>query len=618
MSTKLRNNLIRIIASLVLFVAAVLLPLEGWPRFIAFMAVYLLIGWDILWRAVRNIFRGKIFDENFLMSVATVGAIALTDYPEAVAVMLFYQVGEWFQKYAVGKSRKSITGLMNIRPDYANLKAQDGSLQTVRPEEVSVGDFIVVKPGERVPLDGVVLEGASSLDTSALTGESAPRDILAGSEIFSGCINLTGTLLVEVKKEFSQSTVAKVLDLVQNSASKKAKTENFITRFARYYTPFVCLAALLLAIIPPLVTGQAFSIWIERALTFLVISCPCALVISVPLGFFGGIGASSKYGVLVKGSNYLEALAQTETVVFDKTGTLTKGSFVVSNIHPQEVSKEKLLELAAYVENYSDHPIAQSIKKAYGKEIDLSRISADEQVAGYGLKATVDGEVILAGNARMMEQNGIQYDSSALEGTVVHLATLKSYLGYVMVEDEVKPDSVKALQLLKAEGVKRTVMLTGDSDFAGKKAAKEIGIDEVYTKLLPADKVEKVETMFSQRTGKGAIAFVGDGINDAPVLARADVGIAMGGLGSDAAIEAADIVIMNDEPSRIAGVMRISKHTLRIVKQNIVFALAVKLIVLLLGALGFAAMWTAVFADVGVSVLAILNSMRILYSKPKL
>lgn len=615
MSTKLKRSLLRIIVSIVLFIIVLLLPLEGIPRLIAFLVVYGLIGWDILWRAVRNILHGQVFDENFLMSVATVGAMILGDYSEAVFVMLFYQVGEWFQKYAVGKSRRSITQLMDIRPDHANLRLPDGSLQEVSPEDVAMDDIIVVKPGERVPLDGIVMEGASSLDTSALTGESAPRDVHQGGELISGCINLTGTLTVKVGKPYGESTVAKILDLVENSSSKKSRSENFITKFARYYTPAVCFAALALAVVPPLVLGEPFGGWVYRALTFLVISCPCALVISIPLGFFAGIGGASKIGVLVKGSNYLEALADTETVVFDKTGTLTRGSFVVTQAKPEGVTREELLEYAAYAENYSGHPIALSVKAAYSKPIEDSRISDTEEQAGYGIRAVVDSREVLAGNARMMQAAGIQPAENVAAGTVIHVALDGKYAGYLLVEDEVKADATRAIQMLKEQGVRQTVMLTGDNDAVGQKVGKQLGLDKVYTRLLPADKVERVEELLEAQTGKEKLAFVGDGINDAPVLARADIGIAMGGLGSDAAIEAADVVIMTDEPSKIPAVMQVSKKTLSIVKQNIVFALGVKAIVLLLGALGLVGMWAAVFADVGVSVLAILNAVRALNVK---
>ena len=590
-------------------------PLTGWWELGAYLAVYALIGWDILWKALRNIIRGQVFDENFLMAVATIGALCLREYSEAVAVMLFYQVGEWFQSAAVNKSRRSIASLMNIRPDYANVM-RDGELVQVDPEQVAVGEQIVIKPGERIPLDGQVVEGSSTLDTSALTGESVPRKVDAGKDVISGCINLTGMLTVQVAKEYGESTVAKILDLVENSSSKKAKAENFITKFARYYTPAVVIAAVILAVVPPLfLPGFPFGEWISRALTFLVISCPCALVISIPLSFFGGIGGASKQGVLVKGSNYLEALANTEIVVFDKTGTLTKGTFAVTRVESKLSSKEELLAVAAYGESYSNHPISQSIQKAYGQEIDRSRVEKAEELSGLGIRAVVDGKTVLAGNSKLMDKFGIAYDSPDTAGTVVHIAVDGVYGGYLLIEDEIKADSAKAVEDLKKVGVKETVMLTGDNDAVGRRVAETLHLDKAYTELLPADKVEKMEQLMTEKSPKGKLVFVGDGINDAPVLARADIGIAMGGLGSDAAIEAADVVIMTDEPSRIATVMKISRKTLRIVRQNIVFALAVKAIVLVLGALGFASMWAAVFADVGVSVIAILNAMRALRVK---
>lgn len=611
---KQKTNLIRIICAAILFVVAVLLPLEGLFRLAAFLVVYAVIGWDIVWKAVRNILRGKVFDENFLMAVASIGAFLVGDYPEGVVVMLFYQVGELFQSYAVNKSRRSISAMMDIRPDYANVQ-RDGKWVQVDPEKVSMGEQILVKPGERIPLDGEILDGISTIDTSALTGESMPMEAEAGNSVISGCINLTGALTVRVEKEYKESTVAKILDLVENSSNKKARSENFITRFAQYYTPLVVIAALLLAVIPPLFTGYDFMNWIYRALTFLVISCPCALVISVPLSFFGGIGGASKLGVLVKGSNYLEALADTEIVVFDKTGTLTKGSFHVTKIMPKGRKEADLLELAAYAEQFSNHPISQSIKNSYGKTIDSARVKDIEEIPGHGVKAVVDGHQILAGNAKLMERAGIPYEESTAVGTLVYLACDGQYAGSLLIEDEIKEDSKKAIQDLKHSHIRKTVMLTGDAETVGEKVAAEIGLDEAYTELLPADKVEKVEMLMKQKSAKGKLAFVGDGINDAPVLARADIGIAMGGLGSDAAIEAADVVIMTDEPSKIASVMKVSKKTLRIVKQNIVFALAVKAIVLVLGALGIANMWAAVFADVGVSVLAILNAIRALKVK---
>lgn len=617
MTKKQKKMLARILVSAVIFITAFFIPSGGTWKYIqtgVYLACYAIIGWDILWRAVRNILRGQVFDENFLMSIATVGALCLQDYKEGVAVMLFYQVGELFQSYAVNKSRRSISGLMDIRPDYANLQ-RDGQLVTVDPEEVRVGDTIVVKPGERIPLDGVVLDGFSTVDTSALTGESMPRETEAGGEIISGCINVTGMLTIRVTKEYGESTVAKILDLVENSSSKKAKAENFITKFARYYTPAVVGAAVLLAVLPPLILQQPFGGWIERALTFLVISCPCALVISIPLSFFGGIGGASKCGVLIKGSNYLEALSKTEIVVFDKTGTLTKGSFAVTDIKPAGVEKKELLEIAAYAENYSNHPISLSIKRAYGQQIDTAQIESVEEIPGHGVKARIGGKVVLAGNAKLMEREAIEYDRSPIIGTVVHVAANGKYAGCMVIEDEIKEDAKQAIAALKEAGIRKTVMLTGDSDAVGQKVAEELNISQAYTGLLPAGKVEKMEELLKQKNPKGVLAFVGDGVNDAPVLARADIGIAMGGLGSDAAIEAADVVIMTDEPSKIAAVMRISKKTLRIVYQNIIFALAVKAVVLLLGALGMAGMWAAVFADVGVSVIAILNAIRALRVK---
>ena len=609
MTRRQKNLLFRIIATAVLFAAGSLLPLEGWAEMGVFLVCYVIVGWDIVWKAITNIFSGQVFDENFLMTIATIGALILGEHSEGVAVMLFYQVGEWFQSYAVSKSRKSIASLMDIRPDYANVE-RDGKLVQVDPDEVMIGDTIVVKPGERVPLDGKIIKGTSALDTSALTGESMPRDVEPGMEVISGCINQTGILTIQTTKEFGESTVAKILDLVENASDKKGKTENFISRFARYYTPAVVFAAIALAILPPLITGQAFSIWIYRALTFLVISCPCALVISVPLSFFGGIGGSSKIGVLVKGSNYLEALAHAETVVFDKTGTLTKGSFAVSKILPVGMKEPQFLELAAYAEDYSNHPISLSIKKVYGKKIDSSRITDVKEIAGHGVQSIIDGKIVFAGNAKLMEKEHISFTPAATVGTVVYLACDGKYAGCIVIEDEIKEDSSAAIKALKSVGVRKSVMLTGDADAVGRKVADRLGLDQAYTELLPADKVDRVEELLQQKSEKGTLVFVGDGINDAPVLARADVGIAMGGLGSDAAIEAADIVLMTDEPSKIAAVIRIARKTICIANQNIVFALGVKFLVLILGALGYANMWAAVFADVGVSIIAILNAIR--------
>ena len=605
MSKKQKRMLFRVLASAVLFAVALLLPTEGWLRLFTFLIPYAVIAWDVLWRAVRNIAHGQVFDENFLMSLATVGALATGEYPEAVFVMLFYQVGELFQSYAVDQSRKSITSLMDIRPDYANIEV-DGQLRQVDPEDVAVGDTIVIKAGERIPLDGVVLEGTSNVDTAALTGESLPREAQPGDDVISGCVNLSGLLRVRVTKAFEESTVAKILDLVENSSSKKAKAENFITKFARYYTPAVVLAAVALALLPPLFTSIQWVDSIQRALNFLVVSCPCALVISVPLSFFGGIGGASKNGILVKGGNYLEVLAKTELVVFDKTGTLTRGVFNVTAIHPDHCGEAQLLELAALAESYSDHPISRSLKEAYGKELDASRVSNVEELSGRGVRATVDGRQICAGNDKLMEDIGVSWHPCHRVGTTVHVASDGVYLGHIVISDEVKPDAKEAITALKACGVRRTVMLTGDAKAVGESVAQELGLDEVHTQLLPADKVTRVEALLGEVSPKGALAFVGDGINDAPVLSRADIGIAMGGLGSDAAIEAADIVLMDDKPSKLADAIRIARRTLAIVRQNIVFALAVKFLVLALSAAGVANMWEAVFA------IAILNAMRAL------
>lgn len=611
MTRKQKKQLYRILAAFIILSLNEILPLSQNAEIAVFLISYAVIGWDIVWKACTNILHGQVFDENFLMTIATIGAICLGDYAEGVAVMLFYQVGELFQSYAVSKSRRSIAGLMDIRPDYANI-LRNGNVEQIDPDEVTVGDVILVKPGERVPLDGIILEGNSSLDTSALTGESLPREVGVGTEVISGCINQSGTLRISVTKPYGESTVAKILDLVENASSKKSKSEAFITRFAKYYTPSVVVAALLLAIIPPLFVGQPFAVWLHRALTFLVISCPCALVISVPLSFFGGIGGASKCGVLIKGSNYLEALAKTETVVFDKTGTLTKGSFAVTGYYPQDISKSRLLEMVAYAEKDSNHPISRSIKKAYGKKIEDNRVKNVLELAGHGIQATIDGKIILAGNAKLMEKKQIKFSPIEETGTIVYIAEDGIYRGGLLIEDEIKPDSALAIQELKNSGVQKTVMLTGDGRAVGMKVANKLGIDEAYTELLPADKVEYMEQLLSETSEKGKLAFVGDGINDAPVLARADIGIAMGGLGSDAAIEAADVVIMTDEPSKIASAIGISRKTLRIVHQNIAFALGVKAFVLLLGAVGIATMWAAVFADVGVSVIAILNTIRAL------
>ncbi|MFC2677798.1 MAG: heavy metal translocating P-type ATPase [Granulicatella sp.] len=610
------KRLCRIIIGAAVLATAVLLSLNNeWLQIALFIISYIIVGGDVVKRAVKNIFKGQVFDENFLMSIATIGAFFISEYPEGVAVMLFYQVGELFQSYAVGKSRKSIASLMDIRPDYANVKKGD-ELVKVDPDEVQIGDIIVIKAGEKIPLDGKVIEGSSIIDTSALTGESVPREVEVGSDILSGCININGVITAEVTKEFGESTVSKILDLVENASSKKSNSEQFITKFARYYTPVVVIIAVFLAIIPPLVIdGATFSDWIYRALAFLVVSCPCALVISIPLSFFGGIGGASKKGVLVKGSNYLEALAETEIVVFDKTGTLTKGVFNVQEIHPEGVSKEELLELTAHAESYSNHPISLSLKRAYSKEIDNGRISDVEEISGHGVIATVDGKKVMVGNIKLMKMMDIPYFKGELIGTIVHVAVNNKYIGYIVIADEVKEDSAQAIKELKAANIKQTVMLTGDNKSIGSKVAKELGLDKVYAELLPADKVEKLEELFSQKSKKGKLAFVGDGINDAPVLARADIGIAMGGLGSDAAIEAADVVIMTDEPSKIATTMKISKKTLKIAHQNIVFAIGIKIIVLILSAFGITTMWAAIFADVGVTIIAVLNAFRALNVK---
>ena len=615
MTRKQKKILIRIAVSAVLLIGAVLIPYEGVWRFLLFLPAYFVIGWDVLWKALRNIAHGQVFDENFLMALATIGAFCTGffgegEYPEAVFVMLFYQVGELFQSYAVGKSRKSISALMDIRPDYANVE-QDGQLVQVDPEEVAVGDVITIKAGEKVPLDGVVLDGTSMVNTSALTGESVPRQVQPGDDVISGCVNQNGLLRVRVTKAFGESTVSKILDLVENASSKKARAENFITRFARYYTPAVVLCAVALAVIPPLFAG-GWAGWVEKALIFLVVSCPCALVISVPLSFFGGIGGASRQGILVKGGNYLEVLADTEIVVFDKTGTLTEGVFNVTAIHPEAYSESGLLELAVLAESYSDHPISRSLKEAYGKELDTARVAQVEELSGRGVRAQIDGKTVFAGNDKLMEEIGVKWHPCHRVGTTVHVAVDGVYIGHIVISDQVKEDAKAAVSALKAQGVKKTVMLTGDAKAVGESVAKDLGLDEVYTQLLPADKVEKVEGLLREKSGKGKLAFVGDGINDAPVLSRADIGIAMGALGSDAAIEAADIVLMDDKPSKIAKAMEISKRTLRIVRQNIVFALGVKLLVLVLTPFGLSNMWEAVFADVGVTVIAIINASRAL------
>lgn len=631
MNKKLKRRIKRVaIGAVVYFMAVIIknvIPDMPWfGNLVFFLAAYVIIGGDVVKNAVKNIGGGQIFDENFLMTIATVGAFFVGDYPEAVAVMLFYQVGECFQAYAVNKSRKSISNLMDIRPDYANV-FQEGEWVKADPDEVSVGDKILVRTGEKIPLDGVIIKGSSALDTMALTGESLPRDVEAGDSVISGCVNKTGLLEIEVTKVYGQSTVAKILDLVENAGNKKAEAENFITKFAKYYTPVVVACAAVLAIIPPLITGGGFSDWIYRALSFLVISCPCALVISIPLSFFGGLGGASKAGILVKGSNYLEALSNTEVVVMDKTGTLTKGNFAVSKVVPAKgvafsavtgtedrTAEDKLIELAAYAESYSNHPISKSLVEAYDGTVDTLLVADARELAGQGVAVTIGNRVIYAGNEKLMAQQKIDYAKADDAGTVIYIAEGKNYLGYILIEDEIKEDARAAIEGLRAAGIKRVVMLTGDRKKVADKVAGELGITEVYAGLLPGDKVEKVEELFASKSEKGKLVFVGDGINDAPVLARADIGIAMGGLGSDAAIEAADVVIMTDEPSKIAKAMKISGKTLRIVKQNIVFAIGIKVLVLVLAAIGMASMWAAVFADVGVAVIAILNAMRALKS----
>ena len=613
MSAKQKKMLIRILISAVLFAVVMFIPFKGLIRLIAFLVPFGVIGWDVLWRAVRNILHGQIFDENFLMSLATVGAFFTGEYPEAVVVMLFYQVGELFQSYAVGKSRKSIATLMDIRPDYANIE-KDGKTEQVSPEEVEVGSVIVIMPGERVPLDGVILEGNSAMDTSAITGESMPNDVQPGDDVISGCINQSGVLKVRTTKAYGESTVARILDLVENAGSKKAKTEKFITTFAKYYTPAVVIGAVLLAFVPSIITGDWIE-WVHRAMIFLVISCPCALVISVPLSFFGGIGGASKSGILIKGSSYMEVLAKAEIVVFDKTGTLTKGVFNVTAVHPDHCSEMELLELAAMAEIYSNHPISHSLRDAWNQKIDESRVQEVKEIPGKGVQAFIDGRRVCVGNDKLMESEGAVWHPCHRVGTTIHVAVDGKYAGHIVISDEIKSGAADAIASLKELGIKKTVMLTGDADSVGQSVAKELGIDEAYTKLLPEDKVTRVEELLKYKSDKGALVFVGDGINDAPVLSRSDLGIAMGGMGSDAAIEAADVVLMDDKISRIADAIRISKHTLRIAGQNIVFALAVKIIVLALGALGMANMWEAVFADVGVSVIAVLNAMRALKSE---
>ena len=626
MSKKQKKMLVRIIAAAVLLIVLNFIPATGIVRFILYLVPYLVIGYDILLKALKGIKNRQVFDENFLMAVATVGAIALAlydrsgDYTEAVAVMLFYQVGEWFQSYAVGKSRRNISELMDIRPDYANVE-RDGRLEKVDPDEVEIGSVIVVQPGEKVPIDGIIIEGSSSLNTSALTGESLPRDARAGDEIISGCINMTGVLKIRTTKEFGESTVSRILDLVENASSRKSRSEDFISKFARVYTPAVCYAALALAFLPPLARMFALGLpadwgtWIYRALTFLVISCPCALVISIPLSFFAGIGGASNAGVLVKGSNYLETLSQTKIVVFDKTGTLTQGVFEVNGIHHNKLEDEKLIEYAALAESASSHPISRSLQKAYGKEIDRSRVTDIKEISGGGVIARVDGTEVAAGNDKLMNQLGIPYINCHSVGTIIHMAVNGTYAGHIVISDVVKSHSKEAVQALKAAGVRQTVMLTGDARKVADQVASELGLDSVYSELLPEDKVNKVEELLKNKPENAKLAFVGDGINDAPVLGRADIGIAMGAMGSDAAIEAADVVLMDDDPLKIAKAIRISRKCLRIVYQNIIFAIGIKLICLVLGAMGIANMWLAIFADVGVMIIAVLNAIRALFVK---
>lgn len=623
MNKKQKKVLKRIIISAVLIVALKLLPIDGYLEFALFLIPYLIIGYDILKKAWKGILNHQVFDENFLMAVATIGAIALGEYTEGVAVMLFYQIGELFQSYAVGKSRRNISELMDIRPDYANIENEEGTLEQVDPDEVEIGNIIVVQPGEKVPIDGVIVEGNTTLNTSALTGESVPREAHAGDEVISGCINMSGVLKIKTSKEFGESTVSKILELVENASSRKSEPENFISKFARYYTPAVCYGAVVLAVLPPLVRmlfmhlSPEWGDWIFRALTFLVISCPCALVISIPLSFFAGIGGASNAGVLVKGSNYLESLSQTKCIVFDKTGTLTQGVFEVTGIHHASMPEEELLMYAAYAESYSNHPISKSLKKAYGKEIETERVSDVEEISGNGVMAKVDGHTVAAGNAKLMDRIQVKYDVCHSVGTVIHVAVDGAYAGHILISDVIKPHSKEAIQALKKSGVKKTVMLTGDMKNVADQVTKELGIDEVHSELLPGDKVTKVEELLEEykNRSKEKVAFVGDGINDAPVLSRADIGIAMGALGSDAAIEAADIVLMDDDPLKISKAIRISRKCLHIVYENIYFAIGIKVICLILGAMGIANMWAAIFADVGVMVIAVLNAIRALNVK---
>ena len=612
----MKKRAIKILIALVIYIVAIAGNFGNiWIKDTLFIISYLIVGLSILKKAVRNIFRGKVFDENFLMAVATLGAFGVGEFPEAVAVMLFYQIGELFQSYAVDKSRKSISSLMDIRPDYANL-LRDGKEEKVDPDEVKIGETIVVKPGEKIPLDGTIIEGTTMLDTKALTGESVPVEVKENNEVLSGSINESGKILIKVSKEYGESTVSKILDLVENASSKKSKSENFITKFAKYYTPTVVIIAVILAIVPPFIFKEtSFTEWVYRALSFLVVSCPCALVISIPLSFFGGIGGASKMGILIKGSNYLEALASTEIAVFDKTGTLTKGVFEVQKIETNNISKDELLEIAAYAENYSNHPIAKSIKNAYKKEIDTNRIKNIKEISGHGISVTVDDKNVLIGNEKLMEENKIQYTKSEDIGTILYIAINNEYKGLIIISDEIKEDSKGLVKNLKNLGVKKTVMLTGDKKTVGEDVGEKLGLDEVYTELLPDGKVEKVEKLMQEKTEKGKLVFVGDGINDSPVLAMSDIGIAMGALGSDAAIEAADVVIMTDEPSKIADAIGLSRKTMKIVKENIVFAIFIKILVLVLTAIGLSTMWEAVFADVGVSIIAIINALRMLKVK---
>ena len=612
----MKKDGIKIIIALILFFIALIVDFGNiWINNILYILAYAMVGIEIVIKAFKNIIKGKVFDENFLMAVATIGAFAIGELPEAVAVMLFYQVGELFQSYAVSKSRKSISNLMDIRPDFANVE-RNKDVEKVKPENVKIGEIIIIKPGEKVPLDGIVVEGSSSLDTKALTGESLPKDVKVNEEVLSGFINLNGVIKVKVTKEYGESTVSKILDLVENASNKKSKSENFITKFAKYYTPIVVITALILAIVPPLIIKDAvLSDWIYRALSFLVVSCPCALVISIPLSFFGGIGGASKMGVLIKGSNYLEALSNTEIVVFDKTGTLTKGVFEVQKVAPEGISKEELLEVTAYSEHYSNHPIAISIKNAYGREIDEEKIINTNEIPGFGIMAKIEDKEILVGNEKLMNENKISFSKCESIGTILYVAIDKKYAGYIVIADKIKDDSKDTIKLLKKNNIKQTVMLTGDRKKVGEEVAKELGIDKVYTDLLPDGKVKKVEELLTSRAQKGKLIFVGDGINDAPVLAISDIGVAMGGLGSDAAIEAADVVIMTDEPSKLVNAIKLSKRTMRIVKENIIFAIFVKVLVLVLSALGVATMWEAVFADVGVSIIAIINALRALRVK---